>query len=61
VLFWLYAPLLAIYMRNFAYLCIMVEFIWIYMNMCFSSKFEYFMYFLDDRFCSPVFSGSSLV
>jgi hypothetical protein len=51
VLFWLYAPLLAVYMRNFAYLCIMV---WIHMEAheyIFFSKFEYFMYFLVNQFC----------
>jgi hypothetical protein len=46
MLFQLYAPLLAIYMRNSAYLCIMV---WIHMDaheyICFLSKLEYFMYF----------------
>jgi hypothetical protein len=49
---------LAIYMRNFAYLCIMVS---IHMGaheyICFFSKLEYFMYFLVDRF----FSSSSPV
>ena len=63
MLFWLYAPLLAIYMRKFAYLCIMV---WIHMDaheyISFFSKFEYFMYILIDRFFGPVFwSGFFLV
>jgi hypothetical protein len=56
VLFWLYAPILAIYMRNFNCLCIMV---WIHMDaheyICLFSKFKHFMYFLVNRFFGPIF------
>ena len=54
VLFWLYALLLSIYMRNFAYLC---KIVWILMDAheYFFSKFEYFMYNLIDRFCGLIF------
>ena len=62
VLFWLYALFLAIYMRNFAYLCIMV---WIHMDAheyrYNFSKFQYFMYFWWTSFMTRFWSGSNPV
>jgi hypothetical protein len=58
MLFWLYAPLLDIYMRNFSYLCIMV---WILMD-----AHEYICFFFQNLnilciFWSIFFFDSGLV
>jgi hypothetical protein len=60
MLFWLYAPLLAIYMRIFAYLCIMV---WIQMDAheyicCFFQNLNILCIFWSTGFLVQFFSSS---
>ena len=61
-LFWLYAPLLAIYMRSYAYLCIMV---WIHMDaheyICFFQNLNILFIFWSIAFVVRFFSGSGVV